>query len=327
MNDLFEFQEREAETQRREERIANMQNHAPGWVSATTVERYRTREEWLAARRTFIGASESAALFGCGYASQSPITVYESKVNGTADESERQALRIGQMMEPALRRLFSEVTGLSCVKAGRYVVRRHPLHPWIGATLDAMTEDPEPVPVELKNVGHFNKRDWDDEPPLKFAIQLQHQLAVTGASHGYLFALIGGNEPVVKRMDRNERFIEAMIARLNAFWGLVQMRVLPEVDSSEATTKALVRLFDEEEGSETFLPDEAVEWTETIENARQQIKSLESIKDAAENKLRASIAEYSYGILPDGSRWQWKTQARRGCEVKPSSTRILRKVK
>jgi predicted phage-related endonuclease len=71
---------------------------------------YKTREDWLAARTTFIGASETAAIFGQGYASQSPFSVWASKVHPDAkpDEKESRRLQNGTDMQPIIIELAKE---------------------------------------------------------------------------------------------------------------------------------------------------------------------------------------------------------------------------
>jgi putative phage-type endonuclease len=303
----------------------------PGFLCGCEV--FNSRLAWLEARRLRIQASDTAAIFGVGYADQSPVTIWESKVNPVADDDRGEAryLKIGKLMEPALRAIFSDETGMPCVPTGEFTIYTHPYISWLGATLDAATLHDEYglCPVELKNVSNFNRDEWQDDehPPLKFAVQVQHQLAVTGATHGFLLGLVGGNQPVVKVIERDERFIDAMLKRLEEFWGYVQRNELPPVDESIATSRALARIFRKPEDSEVVLPDDAILWSGELEQAKETIKKAEAVKTAAENKLKAAIGNATYGVIPGGFSYSWKEQTRKEHVVAESTFRVLRKCK
>lgn len=289
---------------------------------------HSSRGAWLAGRRSVIGASDSAAILGHGYADQSIVTIWESKVFGSPDDDEDARLRVGTLIEPALRSIFENETGLQLGQHNPYTIYHHPQFHWMGATLDGhIEEDGRIIPVELKNVGQFNKREWEEEPPLKFSIQLQHQIAVLNAPYGYLFALIGGNDPVVNMLDRNERFISALLPRLESFWGYVERRELPPVDDSEATSKVLGRIFKEREGLTVTLPEDAATWAQDLEKAKADEKDAKKRATAAANKLTAAIGEAAIGEIPGHGRYSWSTVNRAGYEVQPTSYRTLRRMK
>jgi predicted phage-related endonuclease len=95
-------------------------------------------------------------------------------------------------MEPILRRLFTEEAGFPCYEVGENHTFRSKQHPFMTASLDGLvvTETGLGV-IELKNIHYFNRDEWTaDTGPLKYQIQLQHQLAVTGLKFGYLFGLV-----------------------------------------------------------------------------------------------------------------------------------------
>lgn len=292
---------------------------------ATRTDRvYATREDWLTARASFLGASETAGILGCGYADQSPITIWASKVHGIADELEMKRLRIGVLMEPVLRELFTDETGIVLDDLPPWTVYRHAQFPWMGATLDGIAGG---IPVELKNVGPYNRKDWEGEPPLKFLVQVQHQIAVCDAPYGYLFGLIGGNEPVVTRVERHDRLIAIILQKLAEFWGYVERRELPPVDDSEATAKALSRLWSEEPGKSVLLPYEALEWAERFEAAKEAKKAAEAEETKYGNLLKAAIADAECGDVPGFGRYSYKTQTRRAYTVEEATFRVLRRVK
>lgn len=278
---------------------------------------YADRDEWLVARATFIGASESAAILGCGYAGQNALTVYASKVTPGGDKIEAtEAMIVGSLIEPGLCRVFEHFAQRPAWQEKPFRVRRLARHAFIGATLDVLTTDtgfPEEIPVELKNVDRQLMAQWNEEnvAPLKFQVQSSHQQLVTSATKSYLMGLIGGNKPVIREFPRNDKFIGVLEKQLCEFWGFVERRELPKdfIEwQHDGTSTALARLFPDDSGEVIDLPAEAADWAKQLEDAKAVIKESEAFKVEAENKIKAAIAGASFGRLPCGQMYSWKYQ-------------------
>lgn len=290
------------------------------------------RQDWLESRRRFIGSSDVAAIFGEGYADQSPISVWDSKVNGTRGDRDDERLWIGFELQPSLCRIFSRFTGVSCASPGDYAIHYRDDISWMGASLDAVADHPDfgPIPLELKNISWLQSKEWrEGGAPLKFLVQVNYQMAVTGSSHAYLFGLVGGNEPYSLLIERNDRFIETMIARLAEFWDYVERREMPTVDrfpvdNYAATNTFLSKLWPDDNGASVPMPPEADEWIQQREDAKAAIKDAEKLVDEAEAKIKAALGEATVGLFPCGSCVTWKTQHRKEYVVKASSSRVLR---
>jgi putative phage-type endonuclease len=310
------------------------------------VDRYDSETEWLEARRSGIGASEVASIFGVGYKTQSPVTIWASKTGiaeSEIDEETKKLFRRGHRMETVIALEFEDETGLVCVDPGQFAIYRHPTIDWLFSTLDRFTVHSEfgPVPVELKNVNGRFRGEWDidQDPPLKFVVQCQTQMAVTGASHCYLVGLIGGDELVIRLIERNQRFIDAMVKKLEQFWAFVERREMPPVDESEATKAMLGLIYPRDTGDEISLPDEFVELDRELVDLKESIKTLETRRDGIENLIKANIGDATRGVLPVGS-YSWKAQTRTSVDseklaqiapevyeecLKVSSFRVLRR--
>lgn len=295
------------------------------------VEEYQDRDSWLRARMNGIGASDTAGILGEGYEDQSIVTVWDSKKNPPReiDPSKLKRFKVAKRLEPAMLGIFTDETGWPCESPGEFTIHRSATHPWLFATLDGLAEHPEygPCVLELKDVGIHNRKEWeDDEPPLKYMIQVQHQLAVTGLGHAFIQGLIG-RVPAIKHVPRNERFIDAMLGKLAEFWDYVERGELPPIDSSAATGRILARLYPEDSGATVVLPPEAADWDRELAEAKEAIKAAEAKKLAAENLLKAAIGEATWGDLIGGGRYSWKTQTRAEHFVKESTFRVLRRSK
>lgn len=286
------------------------------------ITEHATEADWLADRQSGIGASESASVFGCGYAGTSPLTVWASKVKGYRPEFSADQLRRmnrGKKLEPIIAEEFAEETALEVIDPGDYTILRHAEHDWLFATIDRVCISPfdNPALVEIKAVSTFAAAEWkDDEAPTKHQVQAQHQMAVTGAKRCYLVGLIGGDELAIRVIERDDRFITAMIATLANFWRYVETEEMPPVDGAEGTTAALSYLFPHETLDATDLPDDAAEWDRELLAVKDEIKTLETRKAAIENRIKALIGDHERGNLPGSGGFTWKAQTRKGIDTK-----------
>ena len=288
-----------------------------------------SREAWLAQRRTGIGSSDAPAIVGCGYANQSPFTIWADKTGLTPSDSaaDPELLEAGLVLQPAISELARRRTGYDIQPAGDFAFVRHPTLPWLVASPDSYIHgDPRGLGIcELKNVGGYNLSDWQgDEPPLAYHVQLTHQLLAAGATWGIVCGLIGGNRLAWHEVTLEQRFADALVRALAEFWRYVETKTPPPVDASYATAQALLRLHPNDNGTAIALPGNAQDWHGALEFAKGQIKAAERIKSEAENRIKAAIGDATWGVLPDGTAYSWKTQTRAAHEVKESTYRVLK---
>jgi hypothetical protein len=64
-----------------------------------------------------------------------------------------------------------------------------------------------------------------------------------------------------------------------------------------------------------------------LANWKDAVKATQERITERENSLKALIGDATYAVLPDGSRYSWKTQERKEYVVPASVTRVLRKEK
>jgi len=242
-----------------------------------------------------------------------------------------EAVYWGTALEDRIINRFAEVTGRAVLHNRVCAVFQHPQYPFMTATPDAEQAGKGGkgmVPLEVKNVGYYLAKEWRDEPPLRFQVQLQHQVAVLGADWGSLCALIGGNRLRWFDMDRNEKFIQVMIEQERAFWALVKSKTPPPADGSIATTEVLKRLYPKDDGEVIALPMESREWDTTIQDAKQNLKADKLILTEYENKMKAALGTATRGVLPSGGSYTFKQQVvnHKAKEAFRSTHRVLRRV-
>lgn len=269
-----------------------------------------TLEQWLENRRSMIGASESPAVLGVGYSGENQHTIWMRKMGLEPPRVDSEALDWGHEIQPAILRMFSRRTGIKVHDLGQFTIQRSAEFPFVGATLDGVceTDDGRGV-VEAKNVGIYNRAEWEQaDPPLRVSVQIQHQLIAADAQYGFAVACIGGNKLVWKRIERNDRFITAMLAALRKFWRYVESKTAPPIDATEGCSDALKAMYPRDTGTSVGLPEESVKWFNELSALKRAIGWIEDRKRFVENQVKAAIGDATDGILPDGRRFSWKSQ-------------------
>lgn len=291
-----------------------------------------TREAWLAERRTLLTASDVPAALGLS-PWKSPFELWAEKTGNIDPEDigDRDAVKWGLRLEKPVAEGYAEDSGRTVTMWEPYKLVRSSICDWLGATPDATqydAKDPEEGALQIKTTSAFKKADWAEEPPIYYQVQLQTELLVTGMPWGTLAALIGGQQLVWFDAEKNDRFLDAMLPKLEAFWELVKTGTPPPVDGSEATARILAKLYATDNGQEVFLHDpELVQAATDLAGAKEKIKELEALETAAKNKLVAAIGEASFAVLADGRKFSHKQQTRKEYVCKASTFRVLRSVK
>jgi predicted phage-related endonuclease len=267
---------------------------------------------------------------------KSPLALYFEK-RGEVDIPmvEHEGLYWGRVLQDPITRRYGHETKRQVEITNPYEIRRHPTHPYIIATLDAVampTPEGKPTPadgmgvVETKNAGFAKREDWTDEPPLAFQIQAQHQMFVTGAQWASVAALVGGMQFFWSDLKRNDAFIDVLVKKINEFWQRIQQGEPPDADSSESTKDLLRKLYPRDSGRTITLSGQAwVEADQILEAAKSKIKNLETDKALIENKLKLAMGDATAALLDNGTVYTHKTQDRVGFTVEPTSFRVMRR--
>jgi putative phage-type endonuclease len=289
----------------------------------------KTKAEWLDARTQGLGASDAAAVLGAS-PWKSPFKLYCEKI-GLVDPSveETEAMEWGGLLEPIIAEKYERETRRSLIDHGRFTLQVSEERPFLFATLDReilrREQHETPGVLEIKTTGIYRAEEWAEEPPIVYQIQLQHQMAVMGWAWGSLAVLIGGQRFLWTDIERNDRFIALLLEREAEFWARIEKLDPPAPDAN--AKELLAKLYPRDDGASVSLPPEAVEWDARLRDAKDQIAHWTTVKDDAESLLKGSIGEATYGVLLDGTRYQWKTSDRMGYTVDPTTVRTLRRLK
>lgn len=305
--------------------------------------RLKTREyedlkaKWLEQRLTGIGASDASAILGIN-PWKSPLALFCEKTGISAPTvTETEVMEWGHRLEAPIAEAYEDETGRALMDPGDFELQRHKTLPFIMATLDRLIVDvsttpikkPHPTPgdgvLEIKTTSAFNADDWEEEAPLFYQVQVQHQLAVTGLSWGSLAVLIGGQHFRWLDLRRNEAFIGKLLEAENEFWWRVQNKNPPPPDNTKSSADALAALFPKETEDTLNLPPELIDADNALVEIAAKAKELVALELAAENKIKAALGPFAYGFLPNGVRYSWKFQTRPAHTVKESTFRALRR--
>jgi putative phage-type endonuclease len=291
-----------------------------------------TREQWLEERRGTIGASEWATALNVNPWG-SPLQLALRMRGDLPPLEQTEPMEWGHRLEGEIANKYEDETGRKTVDLGEFTIQRNPDYPFLHATLDREVrpckDHDMPGDLQCKNVGAHMAKEWVEDIPPYVEVQIQGELCVTGMTWGSAAALIGGQRFLWKDVERNQRFIDWALPKLEAFHEIVfSGGDLPEAGPQDAD--ALRILYPEpEEGKVIELPERAEELTTLVDELQEKLGAHKPIAEqlmAAQNKIKQLLGNAERGVLADGSGWSYKLRA--GYTPKSvQPTRILRRVK
>ena len=265
-----------------------------------------TRGEWLALRRKFIGGSEIAALFNMqpDYA-PSTFSLWQDRAGrALLPEIEDNArMRWGRMLEADIAQWAAEANGWH-IETGGFAI--DDTCPGLSATLDyrivAHTETEPgltgPGVIECKAVDWLTwTRGWGRTPTLSIELQLQHQLAATGWEWGAICVSIGMDEPTVFKRKARPDLVDAIRAKVSAFWASVEAGTPPEVDDSDSTAATLRALYPVVEDKQADIPEWIAE--DLHRHCSELVIERETVKAA--DKRAVGHRNYIKSVMQDAN--------------------------
>jgi putative phage-type endonuclease len=265
-------------------------------TAMTRVVPLTNKTDWLARRKTGIGASEAAAVLDL-HPYLSRMDLYAQKLGLLEGPDETEAMYWGKKLEPQLAEAYEERTGRRVFDPGPYMIGVSMAHPMLIATPDLLTDDPVRGQglVELKCVNRYKADEWQDDPPVAYQIQLQHQLYVTQKTWGSLAVLIGGNQFKWFDLERSDVFLAEYIKHAVAFWGHVERREPPPVDrASLDTVKAL---FKDVAPRSIDLPADALDWDRQIEEGTRMEREGKALAEDGKARLLLAMGDAELGLI------------------------------
>lgn len=184
-------------------------------------------------RRKSIGGSDAAAAVALS-PWNTPYRLWCEKTGEgnlvDDDLSENDLVHFGNVLEDVVAEEFTRRTGMKVWRKNQQMI--HATYPWMTANIDrrvigkGMREG-----LECKTASQFSAKHWGesgDQIPLHYLIQCHHYLAVTGWQRWHVAVLIAGNDFRTFTIERDEDFIESLIAREKEFWDCVTSKTPPD---------------------------------------------------------------------------------------------------
>lgn len=263
--------------------------------------------EWHEQRRQGIGASDVAGILGLSPWA-TPLSIFEQKM-GVPNEIDESLAWFGHALEPVVADwVAAKHPEVGPIGAGYSA--RSLQWPWLTAAPDRVVErDDLIVPVELKTSSAFSLATWEAGIPLYYAAQVQAQMAVLGAPHGWLAVLHGGNHPELHGpIERDEEFIQdELVPRTRAFW---EDHVLVQVPPEPMTTGEAVRIWPGDPDLDAVEADDLLleQWKALIDARRyEKTYGADAARLALEiQKALGDATELRFG---DQVLATWKPQA------------------
>jgi predicted phage-related endonuclease len=247
------------------------------------------RDDWLAARREGVGASEAGSALGVGYLPRRKL--YLLKTGRIPEDPPRDWMRMGTLMEPVIEAEYERRTGNSVAARQRFRVlpRATDRDPYLFATLDGWTAGGYPVDYKLVNerVARGLGPESTDLVPMGWIVQAHQQMLVTETDRVDFAVLVWGEGVRIYVVRRSEELIDLVGRGVREFWGhVVERRIPPEIEHGDLDLDVLKALYPGCSG--TFAADRALAATITL--WRKVKESLGLIGDQ-ERELRAEILE------------------------------------
>ena len=279
------------------------------------------KDEWLMKRKCGIGGSDASSILGLN-PYRSSMAVYIDKIdeeircnqmdNGLKENAVSKNNETNYKMELG-NKLKGFVASEFMLRTGKKVrsingILRNDKYPFAIANIDRAVVG-EKAFLECKVTNSFNKKEWSKTVPIHYQIQMNHYMAVTGASHCYVAALIGNEELVIHKLERDKEMIDEIMKLEEMFWNnCVLGDDFPMPDGSSDYSKTLDVLYKDSKEEELIL-FEAESILDRYDEVVSLYKGFEKEKKAIEQYLKLQMQNYEIPYAGD-RKITWKKQER-----------------
>jgi len=245
------------------------------------------RGVWLGHRKHGLGGSDASKACGVN-PYDGPLYVYLDKLGLIPEIPDNPAMRFGRKLEPVVREVFTEDSGIRVRLAG---LQRNNDRPWQIYSPDGFTDDGGLF--EAKTTGWWNKAEWAEDQTADHAeIQVQHGMAVTGTPHAWVAVLIDGRDFQFRRVERNEEQIRIITEIERELWHENILKQIPPAPL--AADLGIVKQFYSGPDPDKITmasPAEAADLIREWSAAKARVKGAETAAAEAEARLRVLVGD------------------------------------
>jgi putative phage-type endonuclease len=264
-------------------------------------------EDWLRQRLEGIGGSDAAAVLGIS-PFKSRLELWDEKISKKIDTESTEALifQIGHALEPIVAKKYEGMTGRKLEMVPRKI---HPQYPFMIGNIDReiVGDKRGPGILEIKTKGAWVDWHSEDIPPYYMA-QVQHYLSVFDYNWaGFAVLDLGTRKVTHIDIERDDKLISNIIKEEEKFWGLVEKKIPPEVESSKVCGEFLRKHFKQSEDITIDLigNDEALKWATTLKDIRRQKKLIDNQEVECKNYLMSLVGKAEKAV-GDNFNISWK---------------------
>ena len=272
------------------------------------------KEEWLKHRQAGIGGSDASCIAGLNHW-KSSIQLYMDKKEEDPQEVKSLRMELGNRLEGLVAELFTEETGLKVRNVNG--ILKNDKYPYALANIDRAIVG-EKAFLECKTTNSYALKEWEEGVPAHYEIQCLHYMAITGATHCYIAALIGNSDFIWHKIERDEETIDYLMQIEKDFWeNNIEKDVVPMPDGSDAYSEYLKKKYDKSNGQviELHLLENGVNKLNRYDEIVADIKALESEKKLIEQEIQFHMEDFEVATVGD-RKITWKTSNRNTIDSK-----------
>lgn len=272
------------------------------------------KEEWLKHRQAGIGGSDASCIAGLN-PWKSAIQLYMDKKEENPQEQKSLRMELGNRLEGLVAELFTEATGLKVRNVNG--ILKNDKYPFALANIDRAIVG-EKAFLECKTTNSYALKEWEEGVPAHYEIQCLHYMAITGATHCYIAALIGNSDFIWHKIERDQETIDYLMQIERDFWeNNIEKDVVPMPDGSDAYSEYLKKKYDKSNGQviELHLLENGVNKLNRYDEIVADIKVLESEKKLIEQEIQLHMEEFEVAKIGD-RKVTWKSSSRNTIDSK-----------
>jgi len=266
-----------------------------------------TKKEWLLKRKEGIGGSDVASILGIS-PYKSSVSVYMDKTSEEVETNDEGTykMELGNKLEDFVAKEFTLKTN----KKVRNVngILKNEKYPYSIANIDKAVVG-ERAFLECVVTNSFAKKKYKNEVPSHIKAQCYHYMAVTGATHCYVAILLGNEDIIIHKLDRDENAIDEIMKIEKEFWETYVLgNNIPLPDGSEDYSK-FISGFYEDTIDEVLVIFEKQEILNKYDEVKSKIKELDKEKKSMEQFFKSQMGNYEVAFIGD-RKLTWKKQSK-----------------
>ena len=272
------------------------------------------KTEWLKHRQAGIGGSDASCIAGLN-PWKSAIQLYMDKKEENPKDQKSLRMELGNRLEGLVAELFTEATGLKVRNVNG--ILKNDKYPYAIANIDRAIVG-EKAFLECKTTNSYALKEWEEGVPAHYEIQCLHYMAITGATHCYIAALIGNSDFIWHKIERDQETIDYLMQIEKDFWeNNIEKDVVPMPDGSDAYSEYLKKKYDKSNGQtiELHLLENGVNKLNRYDEIVADIKVLESEKKLIEQEIQFHMEEFEIAKIGD-RKVTWKSSSRNTIDSK-----------